>query len=220
MRRRARLRSKLRHDHDVEELEELLERAGPGPAAEEKAEAEAKEDATKSAPTDVAKQDPAAAGVLALQKTAGNRAVGSMLSRWPVFGTQLLAQWPKEPQIILDDTVIPIESLQEQAQNAGTVGSGNANPPSSTGPGEVVVTLKMGKYSPDLFQQSLSGKGYKTVQIVFPTKDGKGVRFILTDVLISNYSISGGGSDAPFESIGLSFKKRELSHDPPPPPSR
>jgi type VI protein secretion system component Hcp len=221
MRRRARLRSKLRHDHDVEELEELLEQAGPGPAAEEKAAEEAKEDATKSAPADVAKQDPSAAGVLALQKTAGNRAVGAMLSRWPVLGTQQLAQWPKEPQLILDDTVIPLESFQEQVRNPTTaVGAGSTAPRDEDlkGPGDIVVAIKMGKYSPDLFQRSLKGNGYKTVQIVMPTKDGKGFRIILADVLISSYSVgaSGAHDNAPYESLTLSFKKREFSQDPPP----
>ena len=79
--------------------------------------------------------------------------------------------------------------------------------------------LKMGKHSADLLLQATRGPGYKTVEIVIPTKDGKGIRFTLTDVLISNYSIS-SSSDNPLESLALNFKKREFSQDPPPPAGR
>ena len=211
MGRKARMRKLLREE-DVEELQELLEEKTAKPQAEPEVET------AKSA-----KADPTAR-VLELQKAAGNRAVGAALSRWPVFGAPSVAQWPKEPQMILDGTAIPIESIQEGVRGTNvppTTGTGSATnqKPNFTGPGEVVVTLKMGKYSPDLFQQSLRGNGYKTVEIVLPGKDGKGVRFILTDVMISSYSI-GSGSGSPVESLELSFKKRELSHDAPPPNGR
>jgi len=201
MGRRARMR-KLREE-DLEELAEQLE-AEPEKAAPQ---------ATKSATT----VDKA----LELQKTAGNRAVGAALSRWPGFGATLVAQWPKEPQMIVDGTVIPIESFQEgiQARGTATGTSGNQNNTGTTGPGEIIVTLKMGKHSADLLLQATRGPGYKTVEIVIPTKDGKGIRFTLTDVLISNYSISGGGA-SPLESLSLNFKKREFSQDPPPPSGR
>ena len=211
MGRKARMRKLLREE-DVEELEDLVEQKAGAPKAEPEAET------AKSA-----KADPTAR-VLELQKAAGNRAVGAALSRWPVFGAPAVAQWPKEAQMILDGTPIPIESVQEGVRGTNVPagpGTGLTNQkPNVTGPGEVVVTLKMGKYSPDLFQQSLTGSGYKTVEIVIPSKDGKGgVRFILTDVLISNYSIS-SGSSSPLESLELSFKKREFSHDAPPPNGR
>ena len=70
MGRRARMR-KLREE-DLEELAEQLE-AEPEKAAPQ---------ATKSATT----VDKA----LELQKTAGNRAVGAALSRWPGFGATLV----------------------------------------------------------------------------------------------------------------------------------
>ena len=121
--------------------------------------------------------------------------------------------------MIVDGTVIPIESFQEGIQGGGTGTSGNQNKTGATGPGEIIVTLKMGKHSADLLLQATRGPGYKTVEIVIPTKDGKGIRFTLTDVLISNYSISGGGA-SPLESLSLNFKKREFSQDPPPPSGR
>ena len=210
MGRKARMRKMLREE-DPEELQELLEEKAAKPHAEPEAET------AKSA-----KADPAAR-VLELQKTAGNRAVGAALSRWPRFGAPAVAQWPKESQMILDGTSIPIESIQEAIQGSGTgssTTSGNMNKSGATGPGEIIVTLKMGKHSSDLLLQSQTGSGYKTVEIVIPSKDGKGgFRFILTDVLISNYSISSGLS-SPTESLELSFKKREFSHDAPPPNGR
>ena len=82
-----------------------------------------------------------------------------MLSRWPGFGGTLVAQWPKEPQMIVDGTVIPIESFQEgiQGGGTGTGTSGNQNKTGSTGPGEIIVVLKMGKHSADLLLQATRG---------------------------------------------------------------
>lgn len=203
MGRRARMR-KLREE-DLEELAEQLE------VEPEKATALAQD----------TKQAPAVDKALELQKSAGNRAVGAMLSRWPGFGAPLIAQWPKEPQMIVDGTVITIESFQEgvQAHGTATGSSGTQNRTGATGPGEIIVMLKMGKHSADLLLQATRGPGYKTVEIVIPTKDGKGIRFTLTDVQISNYSISGSGA-SPLESLALNFKKREFSQDPPPPAGR
>ena len=213
MGRKARMR-RLRRD----ELDELLEQEQAEAAkAAPQAESEVEPDATKATPQD------SPARVLELQKTVGNRAVGAALSRWPVLGTAPLPQWPKEPQMIVDGTAIPIESYQEGIQASSTAGSSTGghrqNGPGATGPGEIVVMLKLGKHSSAFLMQASRGPGYKTVEIVIPTKDGKGIRFILTDVLISGYSVS-KDSDSPLESVSLNFKKREFSQDPPPPGGR
>jgi type VI protein secretion system component Hcp len=137
-----------------------------------------------------------------------------------VFGAQQVAQWPKERQLILDGAVVPLESFQEQQRSMSpSSAAGAPSKDGGTGPGEIVVTIKQGKWSADLFRQSLSGSGYKTVELVVPGKDGKGIRIILSDVLISSYSVSDadGRGDAPLESLSLSFRKREFSQDPPPP---
>lgn len=213
MGRRARLRSKL-SDEDLEELEELeerLEKTEPGPAAEEKAAQEKAVEANGA--------DGPAARVLELQKSAGNRATAAALSRWPLLGApQPVAQWPKQLEMVIDGTtVIPLESAQMGVDRRLTnpTGTGAEKEKPVDEGGEMVITLKSGKWSTDLFRESLRGHGYKTVEIVFPAKDGKGFRIILTDVLISNYWVSGRG-DGPVDSIALSFKKRELSQDPPP----
>ena len=72
-------------------------------------------------------------------------------------------------------------------------------------------TLKHGKWMVDLHKAVATGKHYKQVEIVLPGKDGKGMRWILTDVYISGVQTSETA-----QSIQLSFKKRELSMAPPP----
>jgi len=200
MGRRGRIR-RLRE----EDLEELLEQEEAEPA---------------KAPAKTAQQETPVARALELQKTAGNRATGAALARWPYLGLpQATAQWPKEKQLILDDVVIPMESFADSVGNnrvALTPGSGTSKPNDATGEGEVVVTLKMGDWSSDLFKANVTGKHYKTVELVVPGKDGKGVRWILTDVMISGLDISSAG-DRPTQSLQLHFKKREFSQSPPPP---
>jgi type VI protein secretion system component Hcp len=123
--------------------------------------------------------------------------------------------------IIDGKTVIPLESAQlgQQRHMTNATGRGIEQDKSLDVGGEMVVTLKQGKWSSDLFRESLSGRGFKTVEIVFPGKDGKGMRVILEDVLISSYSVSGHGGadhDSPMDSISLNFKNRTFSEDPPP----
>ena len=201
MGRRGRIR-RLRE----EDLEELLE--------QEEAEPE-------KVPAKAAQPETPVARALELQKTAGNRATGAALARWPYLGVpQATAQWPKEKQLILDDTVIPMESFAESvATNRAALSpnSGTSKPNDVTGEGEVVVTLKLGDWSPDLFKANIAGKQYKTVELVVPGTDGKGVRWILTDVMISGLATSSGGGDRPTQSLQLHFKRREFSQSPPPP---
>ena len=224
MGRRARMRTKLREE-ELEELDERLETTEPGPAAEEKAEQE--KEAAQKTPGAPEAADGAAARVLELQKTVGNRATGQALARWPLFAApQPVAQWPKHLEMVIDGkTVIPLESAQMGTErhltNATGTGVNREKPVDETG--EMVVTLKQGDWSSDLFREALYGRGFKMVEIVFPGKDGKGVRLILSDVLISSYSVSGHGGtglDGPLESLTLNFKKREFSQDPPPPRGR
>ncbi len=221
MGRRARMRTKLREE-ELEELEERLEKTEPGPAAEEKAEQE--KEAEQKTPGAPEAADGPAARVLELQKAAGNRATGAALARWPLLGVpQPVAEWPKTVEMIIDGkTVIPLESAQlanQRQMTSATARGTDREQQVVDESGEIVVTLKMGKWSSDLFRESLYGHGYKTVEIVFPGKDGKGLRVILEDVLIANYSVSGHGGadhDSPVESLSLNFKKRSLSQDPPP----
>jgi hypothetical protein len=200
MGRRGRIR-RLRE----EDLEELLE--------QEEAEPE-------KAPAKAAQPETPVARALELQKTAGNRATGAALARWPYLGLpQATAQWPKEKQLILDDVVIPLESFQDLGANRGassSSSSGTSRASDVNADGEIAVTIKLGDWSPDLWKSSLTGKHYKTVQIVVPSKDGRGARWILTDVLISGLDQS-SGYGVPTQTLQLHFTKREFSQSPPPP---
>jgi Type VI secretion system effector, Hcp len=219
MARRMRIR-KLREELD--ELEELQHGTDRTEKAVEEKDAEKQKDPQADGAAALQTEDPVAR-TLELQKTAGNKAVGAAIARWPTLGAPPAAQWPKQLEMIIDGkTVIPLESAQMGTSgphtSSASVGA-NRERAEKDESGEIVVTLKQGKWSTDLFRESLSGSGYKMVEIVFPGKDGKGVRVILADVLISGWSMSGHGStndDSPMESISLNFKKRTFSQDPPP----
>jgi hypothetical protein len=155
--------------------------------------------------------------VLDLQKTAGNRATTEAISRWGMPWLPLAAapQWPKGPQVILDGVVIPLESWSWAETSAGT----GAGP---TGQGvahldDINVTTVSGDHSSDLMQKTAQGQPIKTVFIVVPGKDGKGVTIKLENVMITSYQTSGSsGGGAPVETWSLSYTKRELTQAPPP----
>ena len=66
--------------------------------------------------------------MLDLQKTAGNRATTAAISRWglPWLPMAAAPQWPKEPQVIIDGVVIPLQSWSMD-------GGGTAAPRGRTG---------------------------------------------------------------------------------------
>ena len=190
-----------------ERLEEEEEQQGREPAQENVLEKERPKE----------REATAADRVLDLQKTAGNRAVGAALSRWglPWLPMAAAPQWPKEPQVIIDGVVIP---LQSWSFSEGSAGAGA----SSTGPGhahlnDVHVTTATGDHSPDLMRKTAQGQSIKTVFIVMPGKDGKGTTIELENVMIVSYQTSGSsGGGRPVETWSLSYTKRELTQAPPP----
>ena len=185
--------------------EERLEEQEPG--RETAAEAEEEKERPRE------REDTPAAKVLELQKTAGNRAVGAALARWglPWIPVMAAPQWPKEPQVILDGQVIPLDSwawAESGHTGTGTGTSGSQEPHSQYN--EINVMTTLGDHSSDLALSITQGKQIKTVVIVIPGKDGKGFTITLTDALITTYSISGRS-----ESWGISFAKKEFGQSPP-----
>lgn len=75
---------------------------------------------------------------------------------------------------------------------------------------ELVVTKRMDKSSPKLFEDAVGGDMSTEVVIHFTTttkdKVDKYLEFTLTDVGLSGYSVSSGG-DMPSESLSLNFTK-------------
>jgi hypothetical protein len=176
-----------------EELEEQEEREQPQERERER------EVATEPTPAD---------RVLELQKTAGNRAVGAAIARWGFPGTPTTAapQWPKEPQVIADGLVLPLKAWSWVDRRPGTGGgSGRAQPA-----GEMSLSTTTGAHSSDLLLRTAEGRAFKTVVIVVPGKDGKGVTITLHDVSISGYQLSGE-----LETWTVVFAGKEFSQSPP-----
>src|SRR5215210_621487 len=158
-----------------------------------------------------------AADVLALQRTAGNRAVGALLARQPKPAAP--KEKPKEPAPVTGNRVvfpgigtIPVESVQ--------MGGGrNITNPSGTGSGreggapaisEIVITSLQGEHSTALFRASLDGKG-ADVEVILESGKQKMV-LKLKNALVSSYSVSGHGGDKPLESWTLNFTAIEFEH--------
>jgi len=143
--------------------------------------------------------------VLDLQKTAGNRAVGAALSRWglPWFPATAAPQWPKEPQVIVDGLVIPLESFSWAE-------GGTSTAPGQAQFNDVHIMTTLGDHSPELARRITNGEPIRTVVIVMPGRDGKGFTVTLHDGVITSYSIS-----EKHESWSLNFRKKEFGQEPP-----
>jgi type VI secretion system (T6SS) effector Hcp len=179
--------------------EELEEREGRDPSEEAVQEKEERE-----------KELTPADRVLALQKAAGNRAVGAAIARWGVGTLPLAAfpHWPKEPEMIVDGTTIPIASISWDEQAPGRAGTGVGKPQPG---GDVRIATTPGLLSADLWRRTREGTHLDTVVIVMPSNHGTGITITLTDVVFSGYE----SSTDKLESWTLNFKKRELSESPP-----
>jgi type VI protein secretion system component Hcp len=76
--------------------------------------------------------------------------------------------------------------------------------------GDISISTKTGKHSSDLLLRTAEGRSFKTVVIVVPGKDGKGVTITLHDVVITSYQLTGD-----METWSLSFATKEFSQSPP-----
>ena len=204
MGRKARMRKLLRE----EDVEELLAQAEAEP-----------ETATATKPP---KAETPVDKTLELQKSAGNRAVAAALQRWGGPGTMLAAQqqakWPKVPQLLVGGKAYALEAWNDAGRTpGGAVGGAGRHDEedNALGAGEFIVVLDLENFADEVAKAIGRNQHYTTVEIVVPTKDGKGFRWILTDVLITSYQVSSGAK--PSVTLTLSFRKRELAHSPPPP---
>jgi hypothetical protein len=152
--------------------------------------------------------------VLDLQKTAGNRATGAAIARWGMAWLPLAAipRWPKEPQATFDDELVLRIHSASDSRNPGT-GAGQGARGSEDGRGtggDMVVMAELGDHTAKLAGAVTRGKHFAKVEIVIPGPGG-GVRYVLTDVVIASYSVSGN-----HETYTLNYSKREFSNTPPP----
>jgi hypothetical protein len=181
-----------------ERLEEEEEAQGREPAEENVLEKERPKE----------KEGTVADRVLDLQKTAGNRATTAALARWglPTLPLAAAPQWPKEPQVIIDGKAVPLQSwgTSHSSPNSGSTGR------ESVQLNDANIQTALGEHSSDLVRKAGSGERIKTLVIVLPGKDGKGVTFTFYDVYITGYSLSDRN-----ESWSISFGKKEFSQSPP-----
>lgn len=99
------------------------------------------------------------------------------------------------------------------ATPSGSTANREASEPSVS---EVTITKMMDASSPKFFVESVTGAVGKKVEIHLVTTGSPGVtyaEYILTDALVSAYSMSSGG-DRPSESISISFTKMEYKFIP------
>ena len=90
------------------------------------------------------------------------------------------------------------------------VGGGSKREASAPSVSEVTVTKTFDAASPLLLKEALGGKA-AVVKIDMTQTDNKGAniayqKYILSDCLVSGYSVSSGG-DRPMESLSLNFNK-------------
>jgi type VI secretion system secreted protein Hcp len=72
---------------------------------------------------------------------------------------------------------------------------------------EIVITKFQDSSSTGLFTEALSGIGKKVTIEFVNGKEAPYLSIDLESVMISSYSISGGGSDKPMESFSINFTK-------------
>src|SRR3954467_580398 len=143
---------------------------------------------------------PAAERLLALQRSAGNRAVGAALARAPdtkekpqaPAGTGYTATLPGIGTIELQS----LSLTSRQPPGGGTGGIGGENSPR-----EMMLTSKVGEHSSKL-QQALADGHAMDVEVVM----SGGVKLTLKAAIVSSYSVSTGGADGQLESWTLNFE--------------
>ena len=85
--------------------------------------------------------------------------------------------------------------------------------------GDFNFSKKLDSATDDLIGACWKGLQYEIVTVECFKSDGgnepiKYLEIVMDDVIISNFSISGGGGDAPTENISLAYSKVKYSYDP------
>jgi type VI protein secretion system component Hcp len=146
-----------------------------------------------------------AARLLALQRSAGNRAVNTLLARAPDD------KKPQEEQGAARVTLPGIGTISVLSfgfANAGRPGLGTVGGSADKGASvhDMTFSSRVGEHSPKLQRAVIDGKPM-TVEVVMQSS-GKVMRLTLTGALVSNYSTSSTGPDA-IESWTLNFQAME-----------
>ena len=98
------------------------------------------------------------------------------------------------------------------------VGAGAERESDKPDVGQFTLGKKMDKASPNMFLSSLVGKAIDKVEVKCVKTSGDATEqylsYVLSDVLVSTYSVSGHEEDDPFESVSLAFNKIEMKYHP------
>ena len=113
---------------------------------------------------------------------------------------------------------LTVESLQWGVGRAiaTPVGSAKNREASEPSVAEVTIAKAMDASSVYLFQEACTGQAGKKVEIHLVSTGSPGatyLEYVLTDSLVSGYSVSSGG-DRPMESVSINFTKVEMKYIP------
>ena len=158
--------------------------------------------------------------VLALQSTAGNRAVTAMLAREPDAPVQADAKsgpkdkkpaTPSGPHIVLGELgAIALESWSISAQRSPGVGRGTGRGRDEhPTPVEIQLMTKQGAHSSRLAEAAIRGGAFDG-EIVL----GGGQKIIVKGALVTNYTVTDAGGKEPLESWTINVQSMEFVRPP------
>ena len=153
---------------------------------------------------------PAAERVLALQRSAGNRAVSDLLARSPDVKEAEKSAGAAGPRATLPGIgTIPLLSVSFGVHSGrGGPGSGSGKPPAVR---EVGLSSKVGEHSAKLMKATVDGQPMD-VEIVLPSQEGA-VRFKLKGATVSSYSTGSGGEERGTEVWTLNVQAIEQTSE-------
>jgi type VI secretion system secreted protein Hcp len=82
---------------------------------------------------------------------------------------------------------------------------------------DIVVSKSLDKSSPKLAETVANGKILPSAELHFVSHEGDGssepyLVYVLTNVLVTSYSVSGGADDRPTEQVSFNFEKIEMKY--------
>ena len=78
--------------------------------------------------------------------------------------------------------------------------------------GDVVVVKELDKSSPKLAESALVGKIFPKVEFQLASSSGTYLKYELTNVMVTSYSISGDADDRPTEEVSLNFEEIKVTY--------
>jgi type VI secretion system secreted protein Hcp len=78
--------------------------------------------------------------------------------------------------------------------------------------GDIVVAKEMDKSSPKLAEAALSGMKFPIVEFHMASNSGTYLKYELTNVMVTSYSVSGAADDRPTEEITLNFEEIKVTY--------